>query len=436
MTLLHDVGDGAERLASALRGDVQTCAPADQPVHTLYWPADRFSASTVHDAGASALELFDRHLGTPSALAALALVEASGGSFNETLWARTRARLGTQPVEDIRIDFEDGYGIRADATEDAHADAAGRAVVEAIGRGAMCPRVGIRVKALTPDLVARSARTLERFTAALAEANTWPELFVVTLPKVTHAEQARLGDALLGALERRHGREAGSIRLEVMVETTESLIGADGRSPLPGIVDAGVPRLLGVHLGVYDFTASLFLPPSEQAPDHKFCQLARGLTRLAVGGRVHVSDGASNVLPVGSADAVHNAWRVGYDQVEAALREGYVQGWDMHPGQLVVRHAANVAFWLRSHNAAAPRLRALLETAVAAAGATTVEGEVIDEPATGRALLRAVQRAFRVGATDESQLEAAGMSLADVNAASFPELVVTRQQAAEASSRR
>lgn len=445
--------DVVGRLQAALGEPPQLAAEADQPVHTLYWPADRFDVDTVANAGAEALRLFDNFAATPPILWEVVggrRVPASAGmerldaqrfgsdpgrmkreSFDawlsHALHRRTRQRLESQAVEDVRIDFEDGYGNRPDSVEDTHADRAGEAVAKAVASGRLCPRVGIRIKALTPDLVGRATRTLDRFAARLADAGQWPETMVVTLPKVTHAEQARVGLELLAAVEARHQRPAGSIRLEVMVETTESLIAADGRSPLPSIVDAGVPRLLGVHLGVYDFTASLRLAPRHQAPDHVFCDLARGLTRLAVGSRVHLSDGASNVLPVGSAAAVRRAWRIGAAHVTRALSQGYVQGWDMHPGQLVTRHAANIAFWLRDHDDVGSRLAALVDTAVAGCGAQTVEGEVIDEPATGRALLRAVQRASRVGAIDLGELQAAGLRPDEVGAVSFTALVDARR---------
>ena len=41
-------------------------------------------------------------------------------------WDRMLAKLDREPVEDYRIDFEDGYGVRPDAEEDEHAKAPGR----------------------------------------------------------------------------------------------------------------------------------------------------------------------------------------------------------------------------------------------------------------------------------------------------------------------
>ena len=45
----------------------------------------------------------------------------------EPVHDRVRAKLAREPVEDLRIDFEDGYGPRPDAEEDAAAARAARA---------------------------------------------------------------------------------------------------------------------------------------------------------------------------------------------------------------------------------------------------------------------------------------------------------------------
>lgn len=428
MALIDDPAGEARALATALGRQATVAAAADQPVHTLYWPADRFDALTVTEASADARALFEAELPNPSALAsALEWTDAAEPGLAEATWERTRTRLQQGPVEDLRIDFEDGYGRRDDATENAHADAAAASLVEALAADRICSRVGIRIKTITPEEVGRAAETLERFVDRLAEAGRFPETFVVTLPKVTHPAQVERGVAWLAELERRYARPEHSMRLEVMVETTASLVDREGRSPLPAIVDAGVPRLLGIHLGVYDFTASLHLPPGQQAPDHPFCDLARGQMRLAVGGRVHLSDGASNVRPVGDGKAIRRAWRIGYAHVQRALAQGYAQGWDMHPGQLVVRHAANVAFWRAGYTDLAARLSAMIDSATRAQGANTVQGAVIDEPATAAALYRAVCRAWRVGAIDEAELGAASLTTADVGHDSFADLVRSRR---------
>ncbi len=94
---------------------------------------------------------------------------------------RVNEKLGREPIEDLRIDFEDGYGVRDDAEEDAAARAAG----ELAGRLPV-PFVGLRCKSLEAPTRRRAVRTLRVFLDALG---TLPPGFVVTLPKVSAVEQ-------------------------------------------------------------------------------------------------------------------------------------------------------------------------------------------------------------------------------------------------------
>lgn len=401
------------------------------PVHTVYWPADRFDAQTRDGIAQDARAMLREHAPGPEPLAR-ALGEP-GGRAPQRGWAidartfaedpdrlraqapdvwlahavyeRVQAALARGPVEDLRVDFEDGYGQRDDATEDAHADQAAQA-----WRGQAMACAGIRTKALAPGTEPRARRTLTRVADGLSKAGAWPDTFVLTLPKVTDPAQAERGATLLDDLERTHGRPAGSLRLEVMVETTESLVAADGTNPLPAIVRAGGARLRGVHLGVYDFTSASLVPPAGQAPDHPMCALARGLMRLAVGDAVALSDGASNVVVSGPTAAVHRAWQAAHAHVMGSLRAGFGQGWDMNAGQVLMRHAATARFFLADFHALAARVRALVEQATRASAAQTVAGDVLDEPATAAALFRHVRRAWQVGAVREAEVAATGLA--------------------------
>ena len=131
---------------------------------------------------------------------------------------RVLEKLRTEPVEDFRMDFEDGYGTRSDAEEDGHAVAAARAVESAV----LPPFFGIRIKPLTEALRARGLRTLELF---LKELKTVPEGFIVTLPKVTSPGQ-------VAELVREIPAGAS---IEIMVETPEAIVDASGRFAHPGI---------------------------------------------------------------------------------------------------------------------------------------------------------------------------------------------------------
>jgi hypothetical protein len=116
----------------------------------------------------------------------------------------------------------------------------------------------------------------------------------------------------------------------------------------------------------------------------------------AAGTGVRLSDGSTNVLPVGDTDAVHAAWRLHARLVRRSLERGYYQGWDMHPGHLPTRYLATYAFFREALPAAAARLRGYLDR---------VEGGVMDEPATAQALAGTVLRGVHCGAVDPDEVE-------------------------------
>ncbi|HMS60995.1 MAG TPA: hypothetical protein PKD63_01865, partial [Solirubrobacteraceae bacterium] len=62
------------------------------------------------------------------------------------------AELVSEPVEDFRIDFEDGYGNRPSAEEDGHAESAAREAGKGHAAGTLPPFLGIRIKPLTEEL--------------------------------------------------------------------------------------------------------------------------------------------------------------------------------------------------------------------------------------------------------------------------------------------
>ena len=187
-------------------------------------------------------------------------------------------KLEREPVEDFRIDFEDGFGARPDAEEDATAITAAREVARGMREGTLPPFIGIRIKSFGEEWKARSARTLEIFLDTLLgeTGGALPANFVVTLPKVTVAEQPRTLVRLFEILERRHGLAAGTLRMELMVEVTQAIIGADGRSPLPGFLAACEGRCVGAHFGTYDYTASCNITAAFQVMDHPLCDVAKG----------------------------------------------------------------------------------------------------------------------------------------------------------------
>jgi len=63
-----------------------------------------------------------------------------------SVYNRVLEKLKREPVEDFRIDFEDGYGNRPDAEEDGHAESAALEVARGMQEGSLPPFIGIRIK--------------------------------------------------------------------------------------------------------------------------------------------------------------------------------------------------------------------------------------------------------------------------------------------------
>ncbi|GAB3824009.1 DUF6986 family protein [Dactylosporangium cerinum] len=344
-----------------------------RPVHTCYVPADRFGPSTVTDWGAQALQSIEAH-GLPD--------------FAESTVDMVRAKLAVEPVEDLRVDFEDGYGFRPDDVEDAHALAAGAAL-----RSAATPFSGLRIKSLEPATVLRGARTLDLVLTALGPP---PPGFVVTIPKPTSVAHVDTAVLLCRQLEHAHGLEEGRLRFELQVETPQAVLGADGRSPLPQMILAAHGRLSGLHYGTYDYSTALGVAPAHQALDHPVADHAKSVMQVAVAGTgVHVADGSTNILPVGDTAAVHAAWRLHARLVRRGLERGIYQGWDLHPGQLPTRYAATFSFYLDGLVEARRRLDAYLSRR---------DSGILDEPATARAIARFLLRGVHCGALSASSV--------------------------------
>jgi citrate lyase beta subunit len=412
---------------------------ARQPIHTVYGGAQLYRAETTQRLGELAL----RSMAT---YARDAEEFARGVGFTQdpklaaVVYERVLKKLQREPVEDFRIDFEDGFGARPDAEEDEVARKAAREVARGMKQQLLPPYLGIRVKSFGEEWKLRAARTLELFLDALLSESggKLPENFVVTLPKVTIPEQPRTLVRLFERLERRHGLAQGELKLELMIEVTQALLGADGRSPLPLLLEACEGRCIGAHLGTYDFTASCNITAAHQLMRHPLCDLAKGLMLLAYAGSgVFLSDGATNVMPVAphrgdaltdaqvaeNRAAVHAAWRVAHDNIRHSLVGGYYQGWDLHPAQLPVRYAASFTFFLEGFAPAAERLRNFVEKAAQA----TLVGDVFDDAATGQGLLNYFLRALNAGAISLDEASQTGLTSEEIGLRSFAKILEARR---------
>ncbi|HET7388464.1 MAG TPA: aldolase [Nocardioidaceae bacterium] len=358
-----------------------------QPVHTVYVPADRFGAGTVTTYGEQALAAMDEHAATAAAMA-----EAAGIPVDDDLLARVRDKLVREPVEDLRVDAEDGYGHRPDDEEDAAVRAAARTLAREHP-----PFFGLRFKSLEPATRGRGLRSLELFVAELVEAAGSPAVadgMRLTLPKVTDVEQAQILSAACVQLESTHG--LAPLRVELQVETPESIMDADGAVPLPAMVAALHGRCLGLHYGTYDYSASLAIAAAYQSMEHPAADHAKAIMQVVAArcGGLQLSDGSTNVLPVGDHAAAHAAWRLHARLVRRSLERGFYQGWDLHPAQLVTRYLATYSFYRSGLSEASARLSAYDGKR---------ESGYLDEPATAAALAGFLLRGLGCGALDDTE---------------------------------
>lgn len=425
--LLARLGEANHQFVVAHPGDPDE----RQPVHVVYGGAQLFKSDTPAKLGRLALRALDELY--PDA-------EQFGQAFDlsahaDTIRRRVADKLAREPVEDLRVDFEDGYGNRPAAEEDADAVRVAGAIAQA---DTLPYSLGIRIKPLTEELHVRALRTLDLFATALAEAEGKPPSLVVTLPKVTVAAQVHALTEACATLERKLGLPDYALKLELMVETPQVLLDPRGVCPLRELVAAASGRCGAVHFGTYDYTASCGVTAGQQTHDHPAADFARSMMQMALAGTgVRLSDGATNILPVPvhrggeltaeqrdeNRHAMRSAARLHFDNVSRSLRRGFFQGWDLHPAQLPVRYAATYAYFLDELETTTSRLKKFLSQA---AQATTV-GTTFDDAATGQGLLNFFLRGLACGALNEADVLAAGLTPEELRTRSFLAIVGGRR---------
>ena len=445
-----------------------------QPVHTVYGGAHLFKADSAGRLGGLARRSLDQF--APDFLTFAKAIDLPGSDqlpdsienaenldqrlesnpeavrqTNHAAWLahsiyqRVVEKLRHEPVEDFRIDFEDGYGNRPDAEEDGHAASAAQEVSEGMSNGTLPPFSGIRIKPFTEELRERSFRTFDIFVSTLLDATgrRLPDNFVVTLPKVTtQAQVAALAD-LFELLEKASGLADGSLQMELMIETTQSIFNHRGEINLPQLLAAARGRCIAAHFGTYDYTASCSITAAYQHMMHPACDFAKHMMQVSFAGTgVWLSDGATNVMPIAphrfveggppltsdqideNRTVVHRAWKLHYDHVQHSLKNGYYQGWDLHPAQLPTRYAAIYAFFLESLDAASERLKNFVEKAAKA----TLVGDIFDDAATGQGLLNYFLRAINSGAlSEEEAVDLSSLTVAELRSGSFVKILNNRQ---------
>jgi citrate lyase beta subunit len=339
----------------------------------VYGGAHLFKAGTCPKLGELARRSLSEFAPDPATLAKVLGIRAD---IAETVYSRVTEKLHREPVEDFRIDFEDGFGVRSQEEEDAAANATAAETAQGLADGTLPPFFGIRVRK-------SGYKTLRRFLDLLLSktGGRLPDNFVVTLPKIVAPEE-------VGELEPFAG-----VGIEIMVETPQSIF------QLPQLVQAARGKCVAAHFGAYDYMASLGITAACQDLRHPSCEFARAmmLASLADTG-VWLVDGATNVLPL--RGQVHPAWKVHYDNVRHSLYSGFYQSWDLHPAQLPARYAAVYAFFLEGLDQARDRFRNF----TAQSARATEVGGVFDDAATVRGLVNYFRRAVDCGAVPEADV--------------------------------
>jgi citrate lyase beta subunit len=418
-----------ERFAREYPGESGT----RQPVHTVYGGSHLFKSDTTRKLGDLALKSLAQYAPTAQAFAEAVRIDPA---VAEIVYARVQEKLKREAVEDFRIDFEDGYGIRGDAEEDQHAAQSAQQTAKGLADRTLSPFIGIRIKSLSGELAPRALRTLDIFLTHLG--GKLPENFVVTLPKITAPEQVETLVAAFEALEPKLGLGKGSLKLECMVETTQSILDHDGTSMLSKLLSAAQGRMTGAHFGTYDYTASCDITAAYQAMRHPACDFAKQMMKVAYAGTsVFLSDGATTTMPVAphkgdaltdeqkreNARAVHSAWRLHADDVRHSLANGFYQGWDLHPAQLPSRYGTIYSFFLKSLPATRDRLKNFISKAAQA----TLHGDTFDDAATGQGLLNFFLRGVNCGALTEEEALSTGLTIDEFRGRSFLKILNNRK---------
>ncbi|MGZ8516718.1 MAG: DUF6986 family protein [Chitinophagaceae bacterium] len=463
-SLLGSLRDANLKFQQTYPGD----KPDRQPVHTVYGGANLFKSDTCIKMGGIALKNLQTY--APNFVALADVLQLQGfldlpssdkkidklvrklDRMNEkdrradpawlswSIYNKITKKLKTEPVEDFRIDFEDGFGNRPDEEEDATAVTAASELAKGMKNKTISPFIGIRIKPFTEDLKSRGVRTLDIFLTTLLEKTKGklPGNFVVMLPKVTIPEQVITLVRLFELIENKNKLAPGTLKMETMVEATQIIMDEEGRNPLMRIIRASEGRCIAAHFGTYDYTASCGITARYQTMAHPVCDFAHHMTKVALGGTgIFLSDGATNVIPVAphrgeklskekgkeNIAAVHNAWRIGYSHTMHSLINGFYQGWDLNPAQLPMRYAATYNFFLSSYDDAVFRLKTFVERSAI----STLTGDIFDDAATGQGLLNFFLKALNCGAITEKEALATGLTIEEIRSRSFYKILQGRR---------
>jgi hypothetical protein len=449
-----------------LQRDSSTTELSRYPVHVVYGGAHLFKANTPRKLGDLALGAiqefapnfaeFARAMWLPEAETLPSESESIKSlekkliddenivkSQNFPAWlawkvySRTIAKLQSEPVEDFRIDFEDGYGFRSDDEEDHHAFTASNELALSILSNQISPFYGFRPKAFAPETFKRAVRTLDIFLENLIERVQGRSLdrLVVTLPKIRKIQEVEILAELLRRVEERNQLQDGTLKIELMIETPEVLIDFEGKIPLRKMVEAGQGRIVAAHFGAFDYTASFGIAGIYQHLRHDVCNFARQIMQVALAPLgIRLSDSVTIEMPIPPHKGDHlsasqilenklvvqQAWRKHFNNITFSLKNGFYQSWDLHPSQLVARYAAVYTFFLQAFNDQAARLKNFIAKATQA----SLTGNTFDDAASANGLLNFFRQGLICGALDEQEvIENTGLTAEDIKTLDFQQLV-------------
>lgn len=303
------ITESFEKLAKS-----QSLTPArilpPQPVHTFYGGAHLFKYNTAKKMGEIALRGVNSYAKNGDELVRIFVTDNNQSQSNEArtqhdkaLFAKIHSRLvnklQTEPLEDFRIDFEDGYGVRSDEEEDEEAVRVAQETRKAIGENTLPKMFGLRIKPLNKTYLERALRTLEiYFSNLLKDGGTLPKGFTVTAPKIENPCETEILNNALTMIENKYGLPLNSIFADLMIESPPAVF-YEGKLNIDSIVDAAGERCLSINIGIYDFTSMLGISAQSQEYKHPFAGLLRTILKpLSVQKNVYLVDGATHVLPV------------------------------------------------------------------------------------------------------------------------------------------
>ena len=397
------------------------------PVHVVYGGAHLYTADTPQKLGKIALRSLQTYAGDVQEFAAAFGLDEDKKLLH-AIYKKTIDKLTSEPVEDLRIDFEDGYGFRPNEEEDADARRASNELAKAFAKKSVTPFSGFRIKSLGPETRDRSIRTFniffENFLSKIK--NKIPSNFVVTLPKVSHRDEVAELCRRISRVEHDAHLAPGSIGIEIMIETPRALLDEKGRVALGELIAAANGRCKSAHFGAFDYTSALGISGVHQHLQHPACNFARQMMLLALSPLgIRLVDSVTTRMPVAlhkdaklteeqkseNRHSVHAGWREHFENVSTSMANGFYQSWDLHPNQLVARYAAVYAFFLRSRDHDAARLRGFIEKSTKA----SLTGNTFDDAASANGLINFFRLGLDCSAFSPAEIKkATGISASEI----------------------